>query len=286
MSCHGHQGAVAAFAALILMLGGAAPAAAEEEKELGWSDVAEFSWIATSGNSETETLGFKNKLLRRWEHAAFELNAGGIQAENTTVTRTATGDPNNPTVTETSDTQKTAENYYLNGKYGQTITERFFWYAGAGWDRNEFAGIRNRYSGSGGVGNLWVDKKKVRWRTDYGVSYTDQQDVVKNPNVDDTFAGLRISSTYKHQFGKTTTYGNDTILDENLSDTKDFRADMTNWVTVGISDRLALKVSLQWLFDNLPSFELVPFSPAPPTEVPVPLGDLDTIFMTSLVVNF
>ena len=56
------------------------------------------------------------------------------------------------------------------------------------------------------------------------MSYTDQEDVVKNPNVDDTFAGLRLSSTYKHQFGERTTYGNDTILDENLSETKDFRA--------------------------------------------------------------
>jgi hypothetical protein len=295
MSCHGHQGAVAAFAALILMLGGDASVAAEEEKKLGWSDVAEFSWVATSGNSETETIGFKNKLLRRWEHSAFELNVGGIQAENTTVTEIfAVGpDQNNFTVTRETETKKTAENYYLNGKYGKTITERFFWYAGAGWDRNEFAGIRNRYTGSGGVGNLWVDKEKVLWRTDYGVSYTDQQDVVKNPNVDETFAGIRISSTYKQQFGATTTYGNDTILDENLSDTEDFRANMTNWVTVGISDNLALKVSLQWLFDNLPSFEEIDFflpGNMPPAArngtVFVPLEDLDTIFMTSLVVNF
>jgi hypothetical protein len=264
------------------------PLRAEEEKELGWSDVAEFSWVATSGNAETETLGFKNKTLRRWESAAFELNAGGIRAESTIVTRTADGPLGNLIITEVRDTQKTAENYYLNGKYGKTLTERFFWYASAGWDRNEFAGIKNRYSGSGGVGNLWVDKEKIRWRTDYGVTYTDQEDVVVNPTVDSSFAGLRASSTYKQHFGenKTTTYGNDTVFDYNIDETDDWRVDMINWVSVGMSDMLALKVSLQWLYDNLPSLELVDYTPGTPPQVPVPLDDLDTIFTTSLVVNF
>ena len=293
MSCHSRQGAVTAFAALIIMLGGDASVAAEEEKKLGWSDVAEFSWVATNGNSETETIGFKNKLLRRWANAAFELNAGGILAESTTITRTASGVAANPSVTEFRDTQKTAENYYLNGKYGKTITKRLFWYVGAGWDRNEFAGIKNRYSGSGGVGNLWVDKERIIWRTDYGVTYTDQEDVVKNPTVDSSFGGLRASSTYKQHFGqnKTTTYGNDTVFDYNIDESDDWRVDMINWVSVSMSDVLALKVSLQWLYDNLPSLELVPFTPIPPDPtapamVPVPLDELDTIFTTSLVVNF
>jgi putative salt-induced outer membrane protein YdiY len=277
------------FAASIVVAMAATPLLrAEEEKELGWSDVAEFSWVATSGNSETDTIGFKDTLLHRWEDAAFELNAGGIRAETTTITRSATGDPNNPTVTESKFSEKTAENYYLNGKYGHTISERTFWYASAGWERNEFAGVKNRYSGSGGVGNIWVDKEKMSWRTDYGVTYTDQEDVVDNPMVDSSFAGVRASSTYKQHFGdKTkTTYGNDTILDYNIDETDDRRANMINWVAVGMSDMLALKVSLQWLYDNLPSLELVPFTPAPPATVAVPLDELDTIFTTSLVVNF
>ena len=51
--------------------------------------------------------------------------------------------------------EKTAENYYLRGRYDRNITERFFWYGGVGWDRNEFAGIKNRMTVFGGVGNLW-----------------------------------------------------------------------------------------------------------------------------------
>jgi hypothetical protein len=287
-SGHGRRAAAASLAALVLAAGGIGPAAAEEERKTGWSDAAEFAWVVTSGNSETDTLGFKNKLLRGWEDAALEVNAGAIRAESTTFTRTATGDPNNPTVMETRLKEKTAESYFLNGKYGKSITERFFWYASAGWDRNEFAGIRNRYSGSGGVGNIWVDSETIGWRTDYGATYTDQKNVVEDPAFDSSFFGLRASSTYKQHFGeqKKTTYGNDTVLDYNTDETEDWRVDMTNWVTVGMSDALALKVSLQWLYDNLPSLETVPFTPAPPPTVAVPLDDLDTIFTTSLVVNF
>jgi len=275
--------------------------AEEEEKKLGWDDVAEFSWVATSGNSETSTFGFKNTLLRTWEKAAFELHLYGIRAENTTATQQyAVGpDTDNYTVTRFTETQKTAENYYLNGKYGRTITKGFFWYASAGWYRNEFAGIKNRYLLSGGVGNLWVETEKNLWRTDYGVSYTDQEDVVPDPSVDSTFAGLRATSTYTHKFGTTTTYGNDTNLDQNLSDTKDFRANMVNWVAVSMSEKLALKVSLQWLYDGLPALETVDFylpanqPPPPPAQpgpadgsVDIPLEKLDTVFTTSLVIDF
>lgn len=284
---------MAGLATLIIMLGtfgAAAPAAAEEEeKKLGWSDTAEFSWVATSGNAETETVGFRNTLLGRWEKSAFELKAGGIQASNTKVTKTASGNPNNPTVTEQREKERTVENYFLFGKYGRTITERFFWYVNAGWDRNIPAGIRNRYEGGGGVGNIWVDRERMTWRTDYGVTYIDQENVVPYPpGIPSEFAGLRASSTYKQVFGEksNTTYGNDTIADYNLDTTEDWRVNMTNWVQVGMSDVLALKVSLQWLYDNLPSLEAIPFTPAPPATVDVPAEDLDTIFTTSLVVNF
>ena len=289
-------GLVAAFITL-LMTAISIPLHAEEEEKLGWSDVADFSLVATDGNAETETLGFKNKLLRRWKKAVFELNAGGIRAESTTVSRLFAVGPNasNFNVTRETRTEKTAENYYLNGKYGRTITERFFWYTGAGWDRNEFAGIKNRYAASGGGGNIWVDEEKVHFLTDYALTYTDQEDVVEDPNVDDTFPGFRFSWTYKHDFTETTTYGNDLILDANLDESDDWRGNMINWVAVNINSHLALKVSLQWLYDNLPSLGEVPLFDADPdaggveqpdSPVLVELDDLDTLFTISLVVNF
>jgi hypothetical protein len=69
---------------------------------------------------------------------------------------------------------------------------------------------------------------------------------------------------------------------------------MVNSVAVTMSDRLALKISLQWLYDNEPSFEAVPLFDMDPSipgavllgQVPRQLDNLDTIFTTSLVINF
>jgi len=130
----------------------------------------------------------------------------------------------------------------------------------------------------------------VKFRTDYALSYTKQENVVEVAGADDSFLGARLTSKFLHKLGDVTTYGNDLVVDENLDETSDYRADMTNWVTVSMSTRLALKVSLQLLYDNEPSFESI----ADPGDLLPPVGptasaqldDLDTIFTASLVANF
>jgi hypothetical protein len=65
---------------------------------------------------------------------------------------------------------------------------------------------------------------------------------------------------------------------------------MVNSIAVAVSKRLALKLSLQWLYDHSPALVSVPLeshsgSPAPQT-VSVELKSFDTIFTTSVVVHF
>lgn len=273
--------------ALTLAGAGAGWCADEAPPPERWKDVAEFSFVATAGNSETSTLGFKNTLARAWEKSSFELKAGAIRGESTRTTRTVVA---GPAISETSTTDLTAENYFFSGRYDRKITPKFFWYTGAGWDRNRFAGIDNRYTGVLGVGNVWLDEDRVKFRTDYALSYTRQENVVEVAGTDDSFLGARLTSKFLHKLGDVTTYGNDLVVDENLDETSDYRADMTNWVTVSMSTRLALKVSLQLLYDNEPSFESI----ADPGDLLPPVGptasaqldDLDTIFTASLVANF
>ncbi len=270
---------------------------AAEEKKLGWGDTAEFSFVATGGNSETTTLGLKNTLTRTWEKALFTLNAGAIRAESDiTLGGVAEGDPNNPGNNERiTESETTAESYFLNGHYGREISERFFWYAGAGWDRNRPTGIENRYTALGGVGNLWVESERTTYRTAYAVTYTDQEDVVEDPDKEDSFAGLRITSDWRQKLGERTQYANLLILDENLDETDDLRGDWTNSVAVAINARLALKASLQILYDNLPSLEELDELVRDPVtgdyvgtgnKILVELDRVDTIFTTSLVANF
>ena len=167
---------------------------------------------------------------------------------------------------------------------------------GAGWDRNVPAGIQNRYVAFAGVGNYWFRSDRRTWRTDYSATATKQDNVVDDPNFDDTFAGVRLTSTFLQKFGEGDhgSYGNDTIVDENLSETTDWRVDMTNWVAINMTGHLALKVSLQWLYDNLPALKQVNLYPAndpggtgtPTGTVFVEADDLDTIFTTALVIKY
>lgn len=291
----------------LLVLGSlaSAPATVAEESaesELGWSDVAELTYVATGGNAEAETLGFRNTLKRTWEGATFTLEAGGLRAESTTTTRVVVdgpvGDPLE--VRELSTTTLTAENYYLRGRYDQMISERLYWFAGAGWSRNEFAGVANRSSAQAGVGHLWFEDEGASFRTDYAVTFTDEEDLVGGS---ESFAGVRLGWDYQRKLSSTTGYTNVLLADVNADETSDYRLDMIQSVSVAMSERLALKVSLQLLYDNVPSLTpallialpdigdlFPPFDPSGGLPVLgtvfVPLDELDTVFNVALVVDF
>lgn len=285
---------IASSLAGILALIGFVPSAprAADAPPAGWKDTAEFSYVITAGNSETSTLGFKDKLWRKWDRSAFELNAGGVRAESTSKNLFAVGPSTTSFDVVDGESATTAENYFLNGRYDRKISEHFFWFVGAGWDRNRFAGIQNRTVGIAGVGNTWIDTDTTKFRTDYSVTYTDEKDVVEDPSFKTTFTGGRVSWNFLRKIGATSSYTNDLVLDDNFDDSKDYRANMINSLTASLSSRLALKVSLQWLYDHQPALKTLDlFDAAPPAganigSVLVSLDTLDTVFTTSLVVNF
>jgi putative salt-induced outer membrane protein YdiY len=279
---------------MLIGVSGSSWAQDEEEKKTGWSNDAEFSYVATSGNSETSTLGFKDTAIRAWERSRFVLRAGAIRADTTVTARWAVGDLDDFFIFSESTTAKTAENYFLNGRYENKISDKFYWYAGLGWDRNRFSGIENRTVVQGGVGNIWFNREKLQFKTDYAVTYTDQEDVIQPEDADQTFAGARLTWEFLAKFGKSTKYTNDFIFDYNFEESADWRGDMINALSVSMTDMLALKISLQWLYRNEPAFGLIDVynvSPGDPGsivvgQVPYQLDNLDSIFQTSLVVSF
>ena len=263
-------------------------AAQDEEKELGWFDSAELSLFMTDGNAESQSLALRNTLRRVWTDASFELAAGALRAEQATISRVAQGTPEQFEVVESSQSEVTAENYFVRGRYEKETTDSYFWFAGAGWERNEFTGIANRIVVVGGVGTIWYQRDDGYFKTDYGVTYTDQEDVVENPDVDESFVGIRLSWDYGRALTATTDYGNQLIVDANVDETSDYRADMVNSLTVAMSAKMALKMSLQFLYDNDPALAEVPLL-TPVGEVATvvaPLDELDTLLTASLVVAF
>lgn len=266
----------------------------EEEEVLGLENVSEFSLVVTDGNSSTETFGFKNTLRYHWPKAKYVLRLDAVRS-NTAEDSFAVLRPGSSGDFDVVNPDKTpdVEKYLIENRYDREITEFLFWNVGITWDRNRDAGILNRFVAFAGVGNVWWDREDLRFDTSYGLSYTDREEETPDPEKDDQFMGFRFAWSYLNKFGRTTTYGNDWSTNVSLSDTSDWSSDMTNWVAVAMNSRLALKVSLQWLYNALPAFEGLPLYAIDDSGSLVEVGSvdvrkekLDTVFTTSIVINF
>lgn len=284
---------IALIAALALGAGLALPATAhgqEDEEEPGWYWDAELTLVFAAGNSATSTVGAAAGVRRLWEVTEFRLRTGGLRTESGTISRTAVGSPDDFEVVEETDRERTAENYFVRTRLNRDLSDRFFVYGGAGWERNTFAGFDTRLSFVAGAGNSWVETERIRFLTDYGLTYTIQEDVIDDPDTADSFAGLRVSAEFFRRLTGTTGFLSQLVVDENLNETEDLRADFTNSVHIEISEALALRTSLQLLYDNLPSLTTVDLEQPAGTPtgqtVQVPLDELDTRLSIALVASF
>jgi hypothetical protein len=279
--------------------------------------------VLTEGNSTTSTLGFKNTLRREGKRAWFELKLDSLRSETAddrfvilvpgVEWMPGETPPPADTTTIEPESEPDVEIYFLEGRYGREINKTREWNVGGSWDRNEDAGILNRYIVFAGLGNVWKKKEKLKFNTAYALSFTDREEEEPDSEKDDRFAGIRLSWNLLVGMGKATVYKNDFVSNVSLLDSSDYSLDMTNSLSVSLSEHLKLKVSLQWLFAGEPALEEVDLKAfvvlIDPDGVPgsgdeffrtvesggaeVDIGDtdirkeqLDTIFRTSLVINF
>lgn len=275
-----------AMAAAVCLLAVAPARAQGEDDDLGWAFTGELTFVSSSGNAESETLGLGLELVRSREHDELSFAAGGLRAESTTTRRTAVVTADGFALIEDSDTALTAEHVYLRGRYQHDVSERLFWFTGAGFERNEFAGFTSRLSAVGGIGRTWFDTDRSHFRTDVGISYTSQDDVVESTGGTNDFLGLRLGYDYGRDLTETTTFTSKLVIDQNLDETDDLRADFLNAINVSMNELLSLKAGVQVMFDNLPALAEVPLVDAmgaPVGNVLVELDDIDTQLTVAVV---
>jgi hypothetical protein len=238
---------------------------AKDPPKLGWSNSTDLSLVLTAGNSAAQTWGFSDQLRHVRKDARFEFEVNIVRS-NTSDDRffqiapglefPVGGAPANPaTSLITPDPTLDVANYLIRGGYERNITPRFFWNAGASWDRNDDAGILNRYIVHAGVGNTWVDRERRRFTTSYGLSYTDREEEKPDPEKDRRFAGARLGWDYMERLNAGTTFDNKFAANVNLSDPTDYSINTTSALTVAVVGHVSLKVSLQWLYEHEPALE-------------------------------
>lgn len=278
----------------------AGPAGVKEgENELGWTAKAALSYVGTAGNAEATSLGFKFNASYNWTRTYFTLLGGGLRAESSTFASFAVGPSDQDfVVTEIEDKRKTAENYFLEAALDHNMTPRFFWQTGAGWRRDTFAGIDSRIAARAGVGYHFTDPKSKgpQLKGALLATVTHEAETVENPATDDTFFGVRGLLDFVAPFGPEgkNSFVSRFAADENLQTTDDFRMTWWNSLSVSMTNRLALQVSLLLNYDNLPALAAVNLYgnaingvPVPPAlgTVVVPLKKWDREFAVSFVLN-
>ena len=246
---------------------GAADAAdaADEESTARWSNATELSAVRTGGNSETQTFGFRNTLRRNWRSVQVLARVEGVRARTSgdRILQVAPGlrfrPGERPDAFETDIARGAAtsgvEQYFAGGRIRWRVSDRFFWNAGTSWDRNDEAGIRNRYVTFGGVGNTWADGETVSLSSSYGISFTAREDAEPDPARDDRFGGIRAGSDYHHRIGDAVELDNEAALNVNLLSMSDYSLALTSAVGVAMSEHLSLRVSVQHLYEHRPALE-------------------------------
>lgn len=255
------------------------------------TSTAELTAVWVGGNSEASTFGAAAGVRFGWPKSELKLDAGGIRTESELTTRRAIGTESGFEIVETSDRQRTAENYFARARFDRNLNQRFLVFAGVDWLRNTFSGINSRILVAAGGGNTWTDTETTRFKTDYGFTYTFQNDVIENPFTSANFPGIRAAYDLWRRISATTEVTSGFVADMNLKNTNDVRLNFVAALPVAISAKLALKPSLQLLWQNEPSLAEVALfsSPAPGSDltgtVLVPLQKLDTFFTLAIVVN-
>jgi hypothetical protein len=261
-----------------------------DEPLSGFYDTADLSLVITGGNSAATTFGLRNLAEYYWEKSSLRFDLGGLSTQSRSrEDRIAveTGDGGFEVVE--AERQKTAENYFANLRYDYSLSERWYTFAIGGWSRNRFAGYDDKWQGALGVGWIAIDTEKTKLDLDFAGTYTSESPVLGQKN---DFGGIRLAYGFEQHIAESTIFFSNLVLDQNLQETEDLRADWFNALEISITDLVFLRTSFRILWRNDPLYETLPLydqsgnpvldGNGDPVGVPSQLDPVDTYFLTSL----
>jgi len=274
-------------------LGSLMPEDDPDEPLSGFYNTADLSLVITGGNSAATTFGLRNLAEYYWEKSSLRFDLGGLSTESRSRddrVAVETGDGGFEVVE--AERQKTAENYFANLRYDHELSERWYTFAIGGWTRNRFAGFDDKWQGALGVGWIAVDKERTKLDLDIAGTITSEKPILGETN---DFGGVRLAYAFEQHIADNTMFLSTLVLDQNLKETKDLRADWFNALEISITELIALRTSFRILWRNDPLYETLPLydqsgnpvldGNGDPVSVPSQLDPVDTYFLTSLVLK-
>ena len=252
-------------------------AVAQAEEERSWSNVADLSWVQTSGNTQTSNLSLSDKLKLKLGVTNLTVDAGILRTKTTDrVPANVAGD-----LVVAEDEKKTAENYRLAATLRGKVIGHATWYTSAGWEQDKLAGLDQRLSFGAGLGYTYLEQELQTAALELGYNYTDETPV---EGESDGASFLRAFTTYDRTLSETAKLGSELEFLTNFDDSEDYRINWTTSITASLHSNLALKISYALKFDNTPVIEV--YSADGFEDVIFEYDNTDTVLSTSLVFNF
>ncbi|MFO7963462.1 MAG: DUF481 domain-containing protein [Desulfobacterales bacterium] len=207
-----------------------APHARAAEKEKKWSDEAELALVDTGGNTNTTSLSAKNRLEYEF-------------------TNRITGTWEAAVLYGASESETSAERYASEIRVDYLCTDRLYTAAFAGWEKDRFDGLDNRFYAGPTVGYKFLIGPRHFFKFESGLNvvyeaYTDE--------TEENFVKGRGFGEYRYSFSEKTNFTQTLELLTNVQEMSDYDLRSKTSLLTSISDLLSLKTSYVLDYDNDP----------------------------------
>ncbi len=221
----------------------------DEKKAPEAHATVELGGSLTSGNTETMALTGLGNVAYKWRRngisSTFGVNWGQSKID-------ADGDGLLSDAEHAADYVKTAERVHGTLRYDRFLGKRDSLYLLGGAFSDSFAGYDYRVNGQLGWSHNFVDKENVGFRGELGVDIAREDFVVGiEPNAQ-TVVAARLLLGGRYAFNKNVSVEDTLEVYEGVLDFTDFRLNNTAALTATLGSKLALKLSHQLAFDNVP----------------------------------
>ncbi len=208
----------------------------ETPPEPNWTNSIGLSYVGTSGNTDTSSLGLDLRSTRKPIPWGLDLSASFTRADDSGVT--------------------TAERYNIGGRAIRALNDRWSIFVGLAWARDPFTGFDNRWFAEAGAGFVAVKSEKHRLAFDAGLSRNSEDQIILRevvPPVEpplfeeytetvDSFGGV-LGLTWDWAISKNASLSQRLLYYPNFDDTADWRMDSDTAVSASLTKLLALKFS-------------------------------------------
>jgi putative salt-induced outer membrane protein len=205
-------------------------AAAEEEAKKLWENKLGLAFVKNTGNSETQTFGLNYEGTREPTPWGLQLRAYYNSAEDSGV--------------------ETAEQYYLGARALRKLGERWDAFFGLSGARDEFAGYKLQLIAETGVTYHALMGPRHFLSFDGGLTYTDEDRIVPNPDV--SYLGGILGLDYEYKFSDNASFTQAVDFYPNFDDSDDWRVFAETGLTASITDLLGLKLGYIYRYRNQP----------------------------------